>query len=317
LVAFGALVGRGPHVLVENDQHHTNLFAVLVGGTSKGRKGTAWGRVKEIFSQVSDWPGTVTGLSSGEGLKYHVRDEVIKTVTSQKTGESKDKCIDEGVKDKRLLVIEPEFSQVLRQADRSGNVLSAVIRSAWDTGDLQTLTKNDPIKATGAHISIVGHITTDELRAQMTATEQANGFANRFLFMCVKRSKQLPRGGKPLRTPVRDALVSRICGAIAQAQSLQVIDRTESAFELWDQVYSELSEGSTGLAGAVTARAEAQVLRLSLVYALARRRPVLGADRDPHRANRVPVRRHSTVVPMSPLQLATLDPLRTRRGQQL
>jgi hypothetical protein len=316
LVAFGALLGRGPHALVENDQHHANLFAVLVGGTSKGRKGTAWGRVKEIFSQVFDWPGTVTGLSSGEGVKYHVRDPVIKTVTNKK-GESEDKCIDEGVDDKRLLVIEPEFSQVLRQADRSGNVLSAVIRSAWDTGDLQTLTKNDPIKATGAHISIVGHITTDELRAQMTATEQANGFANRFLFMCVKRSKQLPRGGKPLRTPVRDALVSRICGAIAQAQSLQVIDRTESAFELWDQVYSELSEGSTGLAGAVTARAEAQVLRLSLVYALARRRPVLGADRDPHRANRVPVRRHSTVVPMSPLQLATLDPLRTRRGQQL
>ena len=269
LVAFGALVGRGPHVLVENDQHHANLFSVLVGATSKARKGTAWGRVLEIFSQVFGWPGTVTGLSSGEGLKYHVRDPVFKTFVNQKTFEAKEVRTDRGVEDKRLLVIEPEFSQVLRQADRSGNVLSAVIRSAWDTGDLQTLTRHDPLKATGAHISIVGDVTTDELRAEMTATEQANGFANRFLFMCVKRSKQLPRGGKPLDSAVRDALVARVLKAIAQARSLQVVDRTESAFELWDQVYSELSEGSTGLAGAVTARAEAQVLRLSLIYALA------------------------------------------------
>ena len=49
-VAFGALVGRGPHVRVEGDEHHPNLFALLVGDTSKARKGTSWGRVREIFS---------------------------------------------------------------------------------------------------------------------------------------------------------------------------------------------------------------------------------------------------------------------------
>jgi hypothetical protein len=113
------------------------------------------------------------------------------------------------------------------------------------------------------------HSALTELRAEMTATEQANGFANRFLFMCVKRSKQLPRGGRPLDPAIRNALVVRINEAVARARSLQVVDRTESAFEVWDQVYSDLSEGSTGLFGAVTARAEAQVLRLSLVYALA------------------------------------------------
>jgi hypothetical protein len=37
---------------------------------------------------------------------------------------------------------------------------------------------------------------------------------------------------------------------------------------LWEQVYSELSEGQPGLFGAVTTRAEAQVLRLSCLYAL-------------------------------------------------
>ena len=40
------------------------------------------------------------------------------------------------------------------------------------------------------------------------------------------------------------------------------------AKELWGKVYAELSEGKTGLLGAVTARAEAQVMRLSCLYAL-------------------------------------------------
>ncbi|MFN0317199.1 MAG: hypothetical protein ACKVQA_19435, partial [Burkholderiales bacterium] len=31
LGAFGALVGRGPHYQVERDQHHANLYVLLVG----------------------------------------------------------------------------------------------------------------------------------------------------------------------------------------------------------------------------------------------------------------------------------------------
>jgi hypothetical protein len=42
---------------------------------------------------------------------------------------------------------------------RDGNILSVTIRDAWDKGDLHPLTKTSRIKATGAHISIIGHIT--------------------------------------------------------------------------------------------------------------------------------------------------------------
>jgi len=43
---------------------------------------------------------------------------------------------------------------------------------------------------------------------------------------------------------------------------------TPAARAIWQAVYPELSEGSGGLHGSVTARAEAQCIRLALVYAL-------------------------------------------------
>ena len=84
----------------------------------------------------------MSGLSSGEGVKWAVRDERI---------EDKE-VVDAGVTDKSLLVIESEFAHALRTTARSGNTLSATIRESWDSGTLATLTKNDPVKATGAHI---------------------------------------------------------------------------------------------------------------------------------------------------------------------
>ena len=95
---------------------------------------------------------------------------------------AKEKCeeiIDQGVKDKRLLVTEAEFAGTLSVMERSGNNLSPNIRHAWDGLLLQTMTKT-PLKATGAHISVVAHITKDELRARLTRTDMCNGFANRF-----------------------------------------------------------------------------------------------------------------------------------------
>jgi hypothetical protein len=165
-------------------------------------------------------------------------------------------------------VEEAEFSQVLRQAARAGNVLSPTIRSAWDTGKLSTLTKNAPAKATDAHICIIGHITADELRADLTATDSANGFANRFLFMCAKRSKKLPFGGNPISMVVLSDFQSRITDAAERAKALHAIEMTPAARTIWEGVYSTLSEGYSGLFGAVTARAEAQSLRLALLYAL-------------------------------------------------
>src|SRR5262245_36654651 len=48
LVAFGSAAGRSPHFTAEADRHGVNLFAVVVGETSKGRKGTSMGHVRRL-----------------------------------------------------------------------------------------------------------------------------------------------------------------------------------------------------------------------------------------------------------------------------
>ncbi|HEX5461372.1 MAG TPA: hypothetical protein VFX20_15515 [Steroidobacteraceae bacterium] len=275
MVSFGATVGRGPHVRVEGDQHHAAVYVVIVGESSKARKGTSAGRVKQVYSRTKYWPGTVEGLSSGEGLKYHVRDAREEEQYDKKSKRTDAVLVDPGVSDKRLLVVESEFAQALRQTARSGNTLSATVRAAWDTGDLRTLTKNDPIIATGAHISIVGHITIPELHAELTTTDTANGFANRFLFALVKRSKLLPFGGEPMDPETLADLAARIDAAVEHARRLAAVGMTEAARAVWAGVYGELSQGRPGLLGSVTARSEAQALRLALIYALADCSPVI------------------------------------------
>src|SRR6266487_2574069 len=43
LALAGNAMGRTAYYLVEDDRHHMNLFAVLVGESSKARKGTSLG----------------------------------------------------------------------------------------------------------------------------------------------------------------------------------------------------------------------------------------------------------------------------------
>lgn len=181
---------------------------------------------------------------------------------------------DHGVSDKRALIIEAEFSSPLRVAAREGNTLSAIIRDAWDTGDLCTLTKNSPARATGAHISIIGHVTREELLRYMNSTEMGNGFANRFLWACVRRSKCLPDGGN-FQIGKHSALLERLMDCIQFARTAGEIARDGAAGEVWRAVYPTLSAGRPGLLGSIISRAPAQVVRLSLLFALLDCSPVI------------------------------------------
>jgi hypothetical protein len=266
LAAFGNMIGNMPHYLVESDRHAGNLFAVLVGASSKGRKGTAAGRVRAIAKFADEtWTTerTASGLSSGEGLINAVRNPVKKWNAKDKVEE----VVDPGVSDKRLMVTEPEFAGALAVMERHGNTLSPVIRNAWDGHRLQTLTKNSPLKADGTHISIIAHITETEARARLTRTDMANGFANRFLFVCVRRSQFLAHGGN-LDEAELAKLGEQTREVVEFARKAGRVIMTPEAAAAWEAAYPELSTERAGLLGAVVARAEAQVIRVALIYAL-------------------------------------------------
>ena len=212
------------------------------------------------------------GLSSGEGLIEAVRDRV--------TGEDKNGELlvrDEGVSDKRLLAMESEFAGPLKVMTREGNILSVTIRQAWDGGKLQTLTRHSPLKATDPHISIIGHVTEREVLRYLSETDASNGFANRFLWLLVERSQALPYGGEWSKVNTA-MLVKRLSEALQFARKTGELTWGESAREIWESVYDDLSEGETGLFGAATSRAEAQVLRLSAIYAVMNQSRTIEAD---------------------------------------
>jgi len=273
LTAFGNIIGGGPYFSIEASRHPARLFIVLVGKSSKGRKGTSWGYIEKIFNLVEEcWVknNIGSGLSSGEGVIWAVRDEIIRQVPikENKITVGFDESIeDPGIEDKRFLISEGEFVQALKVMEREGNILSPLLRNSWDTGNLRTLTKNSPARATGAHIPIIGHITNQELLRYLRSTEQANGFGNRFLWVCVKRSRLLPFGGD-IEESELIRIANKIKNAVQYAGQCDLMNFSDDAKELWKDTYSDLSKEIPGLIGSITGRAEAYVLRLSLIYAL-------------------------------------------------
>ena len=69
LVSFGAAVGRGAYFQVEATRHHPNEFMLLVGDSSRARKGSSWDHVRRLLAALDPTiePRIMTGLSSGEG----------------------------------------------------------------------------------------------------------------------------------------------------------------------------------------------------------------------------------------------------------
>ncbi len=272
LVAFGNVVGAAPHVMVGATRHGTNEYLALAGSTSKARKGDSERPVRAIYRQSDpDWTDhrLIGGLGSGEALVWAVRDPLEKV-----TEHGEIVTVDEGERDKRLTVFEPELVRIMRIASRAGSILSPIIRDAWDRGDLRTTTKTAPARATGAHVSIIGHTTIEELRRELADVEMVNGFANRFLWLAVKRSKELPEP-QPFEGEAVFEVVAELQSRIRFAASLDRVARDDDARQLWADVYHDLSADRPGLAGAVLARAEAHVLRLSLVYALIDKSPTI------------------------------------------
>lgn len=278
LIAFGNLLGRKPHWKIGATRHCLNLFGCIVGNSAKARKGTSWDFCLFLLDAIDpEWKKNriQDGLQTGQGLIGAVKDP-------QFQGKN---MIDVGVDDKRILMVEEEFASILAPMGSStnpnGKLMSAIIRKFWSGGDASLTKLHNPIKTTGAHVSLIGHITFDEVKRSLSAADALNGFANRFLWVCVKRSRMLPRGGK-----FHELNLSPYVNYLKEVK-LFVDDNLNDADtywldpeaqEMWDSIYAEISEPPPGAIGHMLARAEPITLRLACLYAVLDRQYSIGKE---------------------------------------
>lgn len=254
LAAFGNAAGPRPHMRAGADDHSARLFVLLTGDTSRARKGSAVSVVRRLMKHADpEWSANlqVLGIGSGEAL-------VEELAASEATGSH----------DPRRFIDEPEFARFLKAAHRDNSTLSPMIRSAWDGVDLGRRTRGTRTKVSNHHVSMVGQITADELARTLTSEESANGFANRLLIAVVRRSKKLPSGGS-LTDGQFEAMGRLVRAHLDEASAIDAMRWTPDAEADWTAWYNSQPDGRPGLFGALTARAEPQVLRLCVTYAIA------------------------------------------------
>jgi len=242
-----------------------NIFTLIIGDTAKARKGTSWTPIREIFLRLDpafEKEHIKGGFGSGEGIIARVSDEKYDNEAKEYIERT----------DQRLLIFEPEFSAVLKVASREGNLLSDIIRKAWDNLPLENNTKLEgtSIRSSNPHVSILAHITMMELDKLMKDVDAGNGFYNRFLFTCVRRNKLLP-----IADPVPDSIynntVQSLKGVLDWLNHLdnRRLQFNDAALILWKEIYQMLANADYGeKINNLTARAEPYILRLALLFAI-------------------------------------------------
>ncbi|MEB4590520.1 hypothetical protein VSS37_05975 [Candidatus Thiothrix sp. Deng01] len=264
LTYMGAYFGGGAVLRLGDVEAPPRLMAITTG-LSSGGKGTS-AQPSRVLAREIDKMLASTGqptiqyrdgpMSSGEGIAYVVRDPSDKT---DKEGQP----LDLGVTDKRLMVIEEEFSAVLKASKREGNTISTAIRRLWDDGCYSPIIKNNPVTTTNAHVCFVGHITYDELIRDLDVIEYSNGFANRLLWLCVRRPKivSIPRKMPGDRM---DYFTREFAQAIRFGSLTRGLGLSGEAEQLWASVVPGLVKSNVML----TERARPQVLRIATIFAL-------------------------------------------------
>ncbi|MDP2268094.1 MAG: hypothetical protein Q8K46_02900 [Deltaproteobacteria bacterium] len=271
-IAFmGCAVGRGCYMPVGNTWHHPRMFMLHLGRSGRGRKGDAVSLITRIERSLKALCPEAApqvhrgGLSSREGLVFLIHD-----------GFREGKTEVDPVHDKRLLVVESEFANVLHQGRRDGNTLSAALRDCWDGVDLKPATKSNRLYASDPHVCLSGAISPGELTGLMSARELTNGFANRFLMIWAERTRMFPF---PKETPQAtvEKLAAQTQEVLAFAGADQPGRREHLRMELSPQAqwhYSQLYRGELnsnlgdGMLGAILERRAPILLRLAMLIAL-------------------------------------------------
>ncbi|MCZ4097301.1 MULTISPECIES: hypothetical protein [unclassified Streptomyces] len=166
----------GDRVFLDPDLQRSPLVSTaLVAGTGIG-KGVALGAAQHIMAKSigNDLElRTTSGITSGAALVDHIYRQMVKTNEAY------------GIEDKRVLVVEEEWREILERASRDPSFTSK-IRNAWDCRVLRNTTKKKsesdaPQEVRGGRIVFHTHITPSDWRKFISYDDAAGGSYNRML----------------------------------------------------------------------------------------------------------------------------------------
>jgi Protein of unknown function (DUF3987) len=274
LSALSAAVGRGPHISIGSNRHPLLIWTMLIGRTALGRKGTATTAAMDVFERVSE-DFTERHLlygspSSGSGLVGKLE------AMAREAGWYEDGDQPDGEPKLRpgfpALMVEEEWAKVMRRS-RIDDALGQNLRTAWQGNTLSVIVKRKADCATvpRSHMAIVGHITPDEFRSNLSAADVAGGTFNRFLPVFVQRCQSLPLADE-MPESTADGLAGELRAVVTHARSIGQISFDDAARTYWtDELYDRLTGLSTGseLIESFAGRAVPYTKRIAALYALA------------------------------------------------
>lgn len=270
LIFIGNMCEHKFHFNLGGSKLYLNDYLLIVGETSKAKKGTSLKTVKYFIEKINeDYYKTSirTGVNSGEGLVNAVRDRVV-VLEEKKKGEIKETVIDEGGKSKTALFIEPEFSRLMKSGKRDGNTATEILRQAWDGDYLEVVVKKDSCSSTDHHISMIGHITQSEFQFLNSEVSTTNGYLNRFLFCRIFNGSPvpLPKSFDTLSFSFMPKLYS-VIGFIKSTES-EEIKLEDDTIALWEEIYSDLFYSPDDGFSELMARTPTHILKIAMTFAV-------------------------------------------------
>lgn len=275
MVAVASAMGPGPHFVADDCRHALSLNLAVVGCSAAARKGVSWRRAHKLVAEADpDWAAhcVATGLADVAAVERTLRDRVAAAAEAG-----------EGAADLRLLIFESELGRAIDAALRPGNDLARLLRVAWEQERFKPLGKRGVDLPAQSHVCVVGHIGFDQLQERATPRFLNGGFADRFVWTVVDRSKSLPDGrgvdggdddaggggeldeGYATR---RRVLVERLRAAIRFGQRTGRMTRDDDAAALWRENYEALTQATHGPLASLGSRSSPLAMRLACLYAL-------------------------------------------------
>ena len=269
VVALGNYLGFAPHIPEGATLRRPNLFLALVGGTGSG-KGSSFAWAEWVLRHLDDRylvDRTTTAVGSGQGLLAKITDTVF---TLNAAGD--EVVAIEGSDDKRVLYVEEELGQLFtRMLAQDG--IEKMITKAWDSGLLETTTKKESMRCEQPHVSIIGHITPDELFDRLEHRLVDNGFSNRWLYMLIKPTQVKFLEPRPEDVPDLAEACAILTGTIRSFSSSydgQPFHLTSQAHDLFAATARHMADRhDTGAMAKQTARWRSTIFKFAMIYAAA------------------------------------------------